>query len=170
MIREGDNTQRLVMTALMASLVMLGTVLLRIPVPMTQGYVHLGDAVIYTGVILLGRRNGTIAAALGSVLADVLGGYVMWAPWTLLIKAAMAASAGTFAERTGAGDAGAERYRLITGMALGGLIMCAGYFIAEGIMYGNWPAAMLGIPWNVGQAAVGMAVSLMIVKKILPHM
>ena len=41
------RTNRLVFTSLMTCLVLLGTLLFRIPVPMTQGYVHLGDAMIY---------------------------------------------------------------------------------------------------------------------------
>lgn len=41
-------------------------------------------------------------------------------------------------------------------MTLGGLFMAAGYFVAEGIMYGNFGTAALGIPWNIGQFVVGM--------------
>ena len=37
--------------------------------------------------------------------------------------------------------------------------MVAGYFAAEGIMYGNWAAAALGIPWNIGQFVVGMIIA-----------
>ena len=48
-MEAGNNklsTYRLVYTSLTICLVLLGTVLFRIPVPMTQGYVHLGDAMI----------------------------------------------------------------------------------------------------------------------------
>ena len=48
----------------------------------------------------------------------------------------------------------------IVSMIAGGLIMCAGYLIAERIMYGSWALAAVGLPWNIGQFAVGMAVSL----------
>lgn len=159
-LKSSDNkTEQLVMTALMMTLILVGTIVIRIPIPMTQGYVHLGDAMIYIGVLLLGRKNGTAAAALGSVMADILSGYAFWAPWTLVIKAAMAYTAGTFAER--AGDT-KSRLAIIAGMTAGGLIMTAGYFAAEGIMYGNWPAAALGIPWNIGQFATGIVAALSI--------
>ena len=69
------RTNKLVFTALMTCLVLLGTILFRIPIPMTQGYVHLGDAMIYIGVLLLGKKYGAVAAALGSSLGDVLGGF-----------------------------------------------------------------------------------------------
>lgn len=163
---NASKTEQLVMTALMMTLILVGTILLRIPIPMTQGYVHLGDAMIYLGVLLLGKKNGTAAAAIGSMMADILGGFAFWAPWTLVIKAAMAYTAGLMAEiatrretRSGR-QSGAKHLFIIVGMILGGVIMTAGYFIAEGIMYGNWPAAALGIPWNIGQFAVGIAISM----------
>ena len=149
--RSSDiRTNRLVFTSLMACLVLLGTILFRIPVPMTQGYVHLGDAMIYIGVLLLGKKQGAVAAALGSSLGDVLGGFAFWAPWSFFIKFAMAFVAGSLIEK---------RSKLLS-MTLGGLVMCAGYLIAERIMYGSWALAAVGLPWNIGQFAVGIAVSM----------
>lgn len=149
--RSSDiRTSRLVFTSLMACLVMLGTILFRIPVPMTQGYVHLGDAMIYIGVLLLGKKQGAVAAALGSSLADVLGGFAFWAPWSFFIKFAMAFTAGSMIENKSK----------VLSMTTGGLVMCAGYLVAERIMYGSWALAAVGLPWNIGQFAVGIAVSL----------
>lgn len=178
---EMDKTQRLVTTALMMSLVLLGTIVFRIPVPMTQGYVNLGDAMVFIAVMLLGKKNGTAAAGLGSALADVLGGYAMWAPWTLIIKSGMAFVAAVIIEH-GCRDSGTNESDsestdtkktiqpvLIAAMASGGLIMCTGYFFAEWIMYGNPAAAALGIPWNVGQAAAGMIIALL-VRRAMPRL
>jgi len=47
-------------------------------------------------------------------------------------------------------------------MTCGGLFMVFGYFIAERVIYGTWAVAALGIPWNIGQFAVGIAVALAI--------
>ncbi len=149
--RSSDiRTNKLVLTALMVCLVLLGTLLFRIPVPMTQGYVHLGDAMIYIGVLLLGKKQGAAAAALGSSLGDILGGFAFWAPWSFFIKFAMAFTAGAMIEK---------RSKIIS-MTAGGLVMCAGYLIAERIMYGSWALAAVGLPWNIGQFAVGIAVAL----------
>lgn len=152
-----EQTERLVLIALMMGLIFAGTVLVRLPIPLTRGYVHLGDAMIYLAVILLGRRDGALAAGLGSALGDILGGFAFWAPWTLIIKALMALTAGTVLA------AASGRRRLATealGMILGGLVMCMGYLIVERCMYGSWGAALLSLPWNVGQFAVGAAVAL----------
>ena len=147
---SGISTAKLVYTSLTACLIMLGTIIFRIPVPMTQGYVHLGDAMIFAGVFILGKKQGAFAAALGSALGDVLGGFAFWAPWSFIIKFAMAYTAGSLTARSGK----------IAAMTAGGLVMCSGYLIAERIMYGSWALALIGLPWNIGQFAVGIAVSL----------
>ena len=56
--KQDDQTRTLVITALMICLVVLGTILFRVPIPMTRGYIHLGDTMIYLSVLLLGRKIG----------------------------------------------------------------------------------------------------------------
>ncbi|MBQ6389811.1 MAG: ECF transporter S component [Mogibacterium sp.] len=160
---QDNRTKRLVTTALMTCLIVLGTILFRVPIPMTQGYIHLGDTMIYLGVLLLGRKGGASAAGLGSALADILGGYAFWAPWTLFIKLAMAYAAGLIIDKRpsqGAGN-GSPAWQIF-GMTIGGIVMCIGYLITERVMYGSWVAAVIALPWNVGQFAVGIAISLIV--------
>ena len=40
--------------------------------------------------------------------------------------------------------------------------MCAGYLIAETVMYGSFALAIIGLPWNIGQVIVGMVLSMAI--------
>ena len=155
------DTQKLALTSLMTALILTATIAIRIPIPLTQGYIHLGDAMVYFGVIVLGRRNASIAAGLGSALADILGGFAVWAPWSLVIKAGMAFIAGSVMQRTGS-DHKFDIHGKIIGMAAGGLFMTAGYFAAEAVMYGNPAVALIGIPWNIAQFTAGTAISLML--------
>ena len=160
---SGSKTYGLVNTALMICLVLLGTILFRIPVPMTQGYVHLGDTMVFLGVLMLGKRRGAAAAGLGSALADVLGGFAFWAPWTLVIKSLMAFVTGLILERSGRSSKNsrqAGRLVKLAAMAAGGVVMCAGYLAAETVMYGSFATAVTGLPWNIGQAGVGMILSM----------
>ena len=160
-----NKTSGLVYTALMICLVLLGTILFRIPVPMTQGYVHLGDTMIFLGVLMLGKRHGSAAAALGSALADILGGFAFWAPWTLIIKYSMAFVTGLILEMSARSyeySNSPDRLIKLTAMAAGGILMCAGYLVAETVMYGNFTLAIIGLPWNIGQVIVGMVLSLAI--------
>ena len=101
-VKTDTKVMRLVLAALMACLILVGTSLFKIPVPMTQGYVHLGDAMIFLAVMLLGKRDGALAAGIGSALGDLLGGYAFWMPWTFVIKFLMAFLMGIFIEKVGA--------------------------------------------------------------------
>lgn len=166
---QGNKTERLVMTALMIALVIIGTIVLRIPVPMTQGYVHLGEAMVYLSVLILGKRNGSFAAATGSAVADMLGGFAAFAPWTLVIKFVMAFATGTVLELAGKPHPQHAQRRppnpiliSVLAMTAGGILMCLGYFIAETVMYGNHIAALTEVPWNIGQFSAGIVLAVAI--------
>ena len=159
-----SKTSAIVLTAMMMGIIMVAILLLRIPVPFTQGYVNISDGVIFISVFLLGKRDGAIAAALGSMMGDIIGGFAMWAPWTFFIKGIMALIVAfvvmAFAKKKL--NKKAKVAVRILAMVLGGLFMVFGYFVAEGVMYGNWAVAALGIPWNVGQFVVGIILALTI--------
>lgn len=87
---RNSKVEKLVMTALMTALVTVITIIIPIPVPFTNGYIHLGDSMIFLAVIILGWKGGAIAAAVGSTFADLLLGFVYWAPWTFVVKGGMA--------------------------------------------------------------------------------
>ena len=162
---RNENANRittLVMTGLMMCLVMVATMFIKIPIPMTQGYVHLGDSMIFLAVLILGKNYGAAAAGIGSALGDVMGGYAFWAPWTLLIKFVMAYILGIFAEHGEKKEHHSVRgvsVREVFGMILAGIEMTAGYYVTESLMYGNWAVPLASIPWNAGQFAVGMVIA-----------
>lgn len=162
---KDSRVYHIVMTAMMMCIIMVSILLLRIPIPFTQGYVNLSDAMVFMTVIILGWRCGAVAAGLGSMLGDLMAGFAIWAPWSLGIKAGMAIIFGLILESalcrrklSGRGFLSVE----IVGMVLAGLFMAAGYYFAEGIMYGNWIVAVLGIPWNIAQFAVGIVLAVVL--------
>ena len=85
-----DRTQKIVLTGLMTALITVSTMVIAFPVPFTNGYIHLGDSMIFLAVLILGWKYGAFAAGVGSALADIFLSYVHWAPWTFVIKALMA--------------------------------------------------------------------------------
>jgi len=85
-----DKTQKLVLTGLMTALITVATMAIAVPVPFTNGYIHMGDSMIFLAVLILGWKHGALASGVGSALADLFLGYVHWAPWTLCIKGLMA--------------------------------------------------------------------------------
>lgn len=50
----------------------------------------MGDCLVNLSAWILGSFLGTVAAGVGSALANVLSGYMIYAPIILVIKAAMA--------------------------------------------------------------------------------
>lgn len=146
---SGERVFNMVLMGLMTCLVIVATMFIKIPIPMTSGYVHLGDSMIFLSVLILGKKNGSFAAGVGSALGDILGGYAIWAPWTLIIKFIMAWILGCFAERFG-------KTGEVVGMVLAGAWMTAGYYVASSMMYGSWIVTLADIPWNLGQFVVGM--------------
>ena len=146
---SGEKVVNLVMMGLMTCLVIVATMFIKIPIPMTSGYVHLGDSMIFLSVLILGKKNGSIAAGVGSAMGDILGGYAIWAPWTLVIKFIMGWILGCFVERF-------EKKGTIIGMAVAGAEMTAGYYVASSFLYGSWIVTLADIPWNIGQFVVGM--------------
>lgn len=158
---RNEKVYNLVMTALILGLIMMATATFKIPSPFTQGYVHLGDTMIFLGVLVLGRKNGTIAAGVGSGLADIMAGYAIYAPWTLIIKGVMAFVMATFIEAMSV--KGKSKLNIagmpvieIMGMVIAGTVMAAGYCIVDGVFAGNMAAGLLGVPANIGQFVVGM--------------
>ncbi|NMA67002.1 MAG: ECF transporter S component [Clostridiaceae bacterium] len=85
-----NKTRKYILAGLMTALVFILTFSIKIPVPYTSGYIHLGDSMIYLSVIVLGPVLGAFASGVGSMLADIAGGYVQYVLPTLVIKALMA--------------------------------------------------------------------------------
>lgn len=155
-----NKTGRLVTTGLMMAGITVMTMILPIPIPGAGGYIHLGDTVIFLSVLILGWKHGTIAASFGSAIADLLLGAAVWAPWTFVVKAAMALTMGLIIEfysrrrLEGSSPRGSMTVNALA-MVAGGILMTMGYYLAEGVIYGNSIAPVLSVPWNVGQFTVG---------------
>lgn len=141
------------MTALFIALGYAATSILMIPSP-TGGYLNLGDTVVLLGAYLLGPLYGAIAGGLGPALADLLGGYAVYVPATLVIKALMALSAALLYRVLRK-----KNWSLIVCGAVAETIMVIGYYLFDGLLAGNLAAGFAGIPSNLAQAAFGLAAS-----------
>jgi uncharacterized membrane protein len=155
-----SKTKKIVIAALMASLVCVATMLIKIPSPL-KGYLNLGDCIVLLAGWLLSPGYGFVAAGLGSALADLLSGYVTYAPATFLIKGAMAlvafACLGMMQKRLG------RLTSRIIGGVLAELLMIAGYFVFEGFLYGFIPS-IVNIPANAVQGVAGIIIGTILIK------
>lgn len=79
------DTKSLAVTALMAAFTCIATMSIRLPSP-TLGYIHPGDCLVLLCGVILGPVAGFLAAGIGSMFADLLSGYIIYAIPTLIIK------------------------------------------------------------------------------------
>ena len=159
------DTKNMIMTAMMMCMTMLMTFIIRIPIPASGGYIHLGDSMVFLSVLILGWKWGAAAAGIGSALADLLGGFAYYAPITLVVKAFMVVAVGVCIEQAikkGFGKTG-MRVMEVIGMTVGGFVMVWGYYAADGFLYGNWIAPLAFIPLNILQFVVGIVIATVLV-------
>lgn len=150
--RQNDPVMSMAMGGMLAALVLVATSFFHIPVSVTQGYIHLGDGFILLGAALLGWV-AVPAAAIGSMLADLLAGYTLYCLPTFLIKGAVAAIA-----VLGLRD-GKPYWVSVLMMALAELAMVAGYFVTEWLILGyGLPAAAGAVIPNLVQAGGGVVI------------
>ena len=152
-METGSKIKMLVMTALFIALGYVATSVLMVPSP-TGGYMNLGDTVVLLGAYLLGPVYGAVAGGFGPALADLLGGYGIYVPATLVIKALMAVAAALLYK-----GLQKKAWALVACGAVAEAIMVGGYFLFDGFLAGNLAAGLAGVPSNLVQAAFGICAS-----------
>ena len=155
-----SRTKRIVITALMAAMVCVATMIIKIPSPM-KGYLNIGDCIVLLCGWLLAPGYGFVAAGLGSALADMFSGYITYAPATFLIKGSMALIA--FACFKWMNKRIGRLPSQIIGAVLAEIVMVLGYLVFEGFMYGFVPSAV-NMPANAMQGAAGLILGIILVK------
>ena len=145
------SVKKMTMAGVMAALVFVMTYVPKVPVPITGGYVHLGDGAIFLAALLLGPL-GIPAAAIGSGLSDVLGGYMVYAIPTILIKGVVALVAWKLWKE-------GSWLRAALAFVLAEIAMVAGYFAFEAVMFGT-AAAWGAVGPNCIQGIAGVALGL----------
>lgn len=163
---NSKQIRKTVLTGLFAALACVSTLIIHIPT-VTKGYVNLGDCIVNISAWVLGPAYGAAASGIGSALADIISGYAVYAPATLVIKALMAAVSAVvfFAVRKRKRGA----FACVAASLAAEVIMCLGYFAFEGVLYHSFAAAALGISANIAQGAMGMIASTALYEVLVKH-
>ncbi len=132
----------------MLVVVTLGTLFVRFPVGI--GYFNFGDVAVVFAALALGRTGGLLAGGLGSALADVAGGYALFAPLTFLAKGIEGWIIGNARGRSG------HLHYLF--LLLGSMSMVLIYFLGEYRIdaLGGPASALAELLPNLVQAVLGM--------------
>jgi uncharacterized repeat protein (TIGR04002 family) len=144
-----QKTKHICLAAVMAAIIFVFTQFFHIP--SHTGYTHIGDAFVYLAGALLPWPYAMCAGAVGAALADLLSGYAIWAPASILIKALTALC---FT---------AKRDKILCSRNMLALVpafvLCAGgYYGYEVLLTGNHIAPLAGIPGYVIQVLASAAV------------
>lgn len=154
------RTQKIIQAALLMALCCVATMIIKIPSPL-KGYINLGDCIVLLTGWLLSPTYGFIAAGMGSALADLFSGYLIYAPATFAIKGIMALIAFYGFKLLGK-SAKSTLSRIISGV-VAEIFMVLGYYVFEGFMYGFISSAV-NIPANIVQGVAGLIFGVVLIK------
>lgn len=155
-----SRTQGIVLCAMFTVLTYLFTMINVNPIGLPGGLVHLGNVPFFLAAILFGKKMGAVSGGIGMALFDVLSPYAIWAPFTLVIGLATGFVVGLIAEKR------KSVLVCLLAMPVAALVKVGGYYIAEGILYGNWIAPLLAIPANITQVVVAAVIVLLVIKPL----
>ncbi len=161
---KGIRAIHIAIVAVMIAVTTVFTMLVRVPIPMTNGYFNFSDVAVYFGAFTFGPIVGLVSGGVGAAVADLLSGYPQWAALTLLAHGSQGLVAGLLGWR-----------RNLVGMILawlaGTVAMAGVYFLGEGLVLTGWGPAVVEIPTNLLQNAVGGLVGIplfLAVRRVYP--
>lgn len=120
-------------------------------VPATRGFFNIGETMVYTTALLFGPAIGAFAGGVGSMTADILLGYLHYAPATLFIKACEGWIVGVLNRRRPKFSS-PFKWKLFTfvfGLIAGGLLGTIGSLYYSGSM-----ELYLGKPYELGGSPI----------------
>ncbi|HUW89309.1 MAG TPA: ECF transporter S component [Candidatus Nanopelagicaceae bacterium] len=151
------NSLALSMIGLFGAFTCVVTMVIAFPIPATNGFINIGDAVVMITALIFGPIIGGIAGGVGSSLADLFLGYAIYAPATLVIKGLEGFFVGLIANPK---KKYRWNYRDFIGVIVGGFIMIIGYFLYEVMIFGVPSALYEFILNSIIQFGLGSVIAL----------
>lgn len=162
--KQASNTKpkafHIVLNALLIGLVFSATAFLNIKLPIAAsgGLVHLGTAMLFIIAILFGPKKGALAGAAGMGIFDVVGGWLIWAPITIVARGVQGFIVGSIAHSNG--REGKSMTWNVIAMTASIPVMMAIYYVGEAFLYSNWIAPLASMPGDLLQNAIGLAIAI----------
>ncbi|MBO5888585.1 MAG: TIGR04002 family protein [Clostridia bacterium] len=140
---KNNHIKLICLTGIFSALVFVVTAYLHIPT--YNGYVHCGDGFIFIAASILPMPYAIAVGVLGAMLADLVTGYAIWAPGSMIIKGLLALLFTCKANKI------ITKRNLIM-LLPAALISAAGYYLYEVLITGSFLASLSGIPGSLIQA------------------
>ncbi|MEI4770974.1 ECF transporter S component [Psychrobacillus sp. FJAT-51614] len=163
------RTFDLIVTSMLIALVFVATLLLNIKLPIAAngGLVHLGTTMLFIASILFGPKKGALAGAIGMGLFDLVSGWTLWAPFTIVARGLQGYLVGKIAWSLGRNGNSIAFNLLATIISIP--FMLGVYYVCERVIYGSWVIPLASIPGNIVQNVVGIIIAIpvcVVLKKI----
>lgn len=151
-----QKTRTVVTSSLFAALIFISTLFFTVKLP--NGYANLGDCFIIIAACFLGGKYGAAASGIGAALGDIVLGYQVYAPATLVIKAFMAVIAALIYNLI---KRRSNIFAIISASLCAEIVMVIGYFIFECFLYG-FGGAFMSVLGNSVQGIVNLIAAVLI--------
>lgn len=153
-------TVKIAQAGLFTAIIFVFTMFVKVPIGI--GYAHVGDAFIYLYACMGGGWYALVAGSIGATLADLVGGYAIYAPATLIIKPLVALPFVLLCRNE------EKIFNLRSGLTniLALVIDTFGYFIANLIIFGHSDSATVlksALGASAGTALQGVASSIVFI-------
>lgn len=159
-----SKTKQIALDAVFVALTLVFTAFVNIQIPSfggAGGLIHLGNVPLFIAAMLFGKRTGALAGGLGMGLFDVLSGWALWAPCTVITCGLMGFAVGSICTKWKGFLA------KVAAVFVALAIKLAGYYVFEAFIMGNGMAAALkSVPGNVIQVVVAAIIVLIIIEPL----
>ena len=146
----GKTVRNIALVAVMAAVTCALTLVVQVPVPATGGYIHLGDVAANFAALAFGPWLGSVIAGGGMAIADLIAGYAIYAPGTLVIHGLQAVVVALIGRNR-------KPWVMVAAALAGGAVVVAGYWFYQAVILGLGAlAAAKEVPFNVIQALSGL--------------
>jgi uncharacterized membrane protein len=144
------TVRNIALVAVMAAVACALTLVVQVPVPATGGYIHLGDVAANFGALAFGPWLGFLIAGGGMAIADLIAGYAVYAPGTLIVHGLQAVVVALIGRNR-------KPWVMLVAAVAGGGVVVAGYFLYQAVVLRMGAlAAAKEVPFNVIQGLSGL--------------
>ena len=150
----------LVITSLFIALVYVFTWIVKIQLPFAPngGLIHLGNVPFFLAAIFFDKRVGMTSGALGMGLFDLISGWVLWSPMTVISALIMGYILNKFNYKH------LKLKNLLLSFVLVALVKVVVYYIGEVFILSSFVTPLASIPGNIIQIAVSSVIVLVVLK------
>ncbi|MCL2618030.1 MAG: ECF transporter S component [Defluviitaleaceae bacterium] len=161
-----SKVRSLVLSSLLIAIVYIATYF-RVPLAPDGGLVHLGSVALFVISVVFGKRMGAVTGSVGMALFNLTTEWVVWAPYTFVIRFVMGYMIGTIAHL---GGKNGESMKLnILAVAAAGIWFIPASYVAGALILSNWVIPVTHIPGNATQIVLMAVLGIPLAKLLNRH-